>query len=210
MEENGNDVQKVMFTSLVFPSSRMCYGKKSAGYRAGSVFHYDLLSCYHFYLLPSKFTYWIRLVFSNAITRAGRPRARERKSQTRVWHDDHGVVRPLQPRAKQHRDATTAQRGLEELDQQAATRGQSDGKEMSEPCRLGDCAVVLVIYTEDILRFTIVAFWIGGVVVGGEKIYFAIYSVCNYSLVRRQGWNVRIPSIPLRVECNIRFWLSSA
>ncbi|KFZ10290.1 hypothetical protein V502_08218 [Pseudogymnoascus sp. VKM F-4520 (FW-2644)] len=82
LEENGNDVQKVMLMSLVFSSFRC-------------------------------------------------PRARERQSQARVWHDDHGVVRPLQPRAEQHRDAATTERGVEELDQQAAARRESDREEPS-------------------------------------------------------------------------------
>lgn len=75
---------------------------------------------------------------------------------------------------------------------------------MNVPCRLwGSAAEELVTYIGHILRSTTtVAFWRGGVVVGPGKIYFAIYSVCNYSLVRR-----RIPSIPLRVECNINFGL---
>lgn len=80
---------------------------------------------------------------------------------------------------------------------------------MNVPYRLwGSAAEELVTYIGHILRSTTtVAFWGGGVVVGpGQmgpgKIYFAIYSVCNYSLVRR-----RIPSIPLRVECNINFGL---
>lgn len=202
--------------SPVFPSFRTRCGKVLWEESLLCIPHVLLLchllrSCYHFYLLRSKFTYWIQVVFSNAIKRAGCPRARKRESQARVFHDDHGVVRPLQPRAEQHRDATAAQRGLEELDQQAATCREPDGEEVSEPCRLGHREAGLrVIYIGHILRFTIVAFWNGGVGAGRWEICFAIYSVCNYSLVRRQDWNMRIPSIPLRVECNINSWLRSA
>ncbi|KFZ06442.1 hypothetical protein V501_07405 [Pseudogymnoascus sp. VKM F-4519 (FW-2642)] len=73
------------------------------------------------------------------------------------------------PRAEQHRDAATAQRGVEELDQQAAARRESDGKEvMNVPCRLwGSAAEELVTYIGHILRSTTtVAFWRGGVVPG--------------------------------------------
>lgn len=172
--------------SLVFSSFRMRF-RKACWVQGCLCIPHDLLLCY---LLRSKFTYWIQLGFSNAIARAGCPRAREQQSQARVWHDDHGVVRPLQPRSEQHRDAATTERGVEELDQQAAALREPDGEEVSEPCRARGCAVVLVIYQSywigHILRFTI-AYWNGGVVIGRWKIYFAIYSVCNYSLVRRQG-----------------------
>jgi hypothetical protein len=43
LEENGNDAQKVMFMSLVFPSFRMCC-RKCVGYRAGSV---SYMTCYY-------------------------------------------------------------------------------------------------------------------------------------------------------------------
>jgi hypothetical protein len=146
--------------------------------------------------------------FSNTSTRAGRPRARERESQARVWHDDYGVVRPLKPRAEQHRDAAAAQRSLEELDQQAAARGESDGEEVSELLCMRGCAVfVMHCIGHWILKLTL-ACRCGGV--SDWKIYFVIYSVCNYSVVRREGWNMRIPSIPLRVEYNLRFWQSIA
>lgn len=193
--------------SLVFPSfCSRC--RKCVACRASSVSHTRTVIIF-LYLLRSKFTYWIQ-PFSNAIERAGCSGARERQSQARVFYDDHGVVRPLQPRAEQHRDAATTERGFKKLDQQAAACRESDREEVSEPCRLWGCpADELVTYIGHILRSTTtVAFWTGGVVVGPGKIYFAIYSVCNY--MRRQGWNVRIPSIPLRVECNINFWLGSA
>lgn len=173
MEENGNDAQKVMFISLVFLSFRMRF-RKCVGYRAGS--GSNTRTCHHVFIscnLNSTLLDTNR-VFSNAIPRAGCPRARERQSQARVCYDDHGMVRPLQPRAKQHCDAATAQRGVQELDQQAAARRESDGEEVSGPCRLWSSAgEALVIYrTGHILRFTIVAYWNSGVVVGRGKIYF--------------------------------------
>lgn len=89
------------------------------------------------------------------------------------------MVRPLEPRAEQHRDAATAQRGVEELDQQAAARREPDGEEVSEPCRPRDCGVVvLVVYIGHISRFTGVASWSGGVVGGPvEDIFYHLLSL---------------------------------